>query len=116
MKTHQAVTDMHVDVIQALKDVTISSTKEHEATRLIVNALEQEAEQQAALLRDEIKQLRLDLEQRISESIIKSGLVSKAEQSRLHAFTNATYKLWAAKEVMLANITVSLQRRDVYYH
>jgi hypothetical protein len=111
IKTHQAVTDMHLDVIRALKDTTASSIQEHETTRLIVASLQRDAEQQAAQLKDEIKQLRLDLKQRISESITKSEHANKAEQNRLHEFTNATYKLWAAKEVKLANIIVGSRAR-----
>jgi len=109
MKTHEAVTGMHVEVIRALKDTTISPQKEHEATRSDMQALKDEAEKQAHQLQEEIKTLRLDLEKRIAESIIKSEQLSKAEQNRIHEFTNATYKLWAAKEVMLTNISASTQ-------
>lgn len=106
MKTHEAVTSMHVDMIRALHDVSTSSAKEHETKRLSIKSLEQEAEKQAAQLRGEIRTLRLELEKLIAESVIKSEGVSKAEQHRLHEFTNATYKLWAAKEVMLSTIMV----------
>ncbi|KAH3971957.1 hypothetical protein HBH64_212460 [Parastagonospora nodorum] len=108
MKTHEAVTDMHVDVIRALNDATISSTKEHEATRSDIQSLQSEAERQAHQLREEINTLRSDLEKRIAESVVKSEQLSKTEQNRLHQFTNATYKLWAAKEVMLANISSTI--------
>ncbi|EAT86569.2 hypothetical protein SNOG_05505 [Parastagonospora nodorum SN15] len=110
MKTHEAVTDMHVDVIRALNDATISSTKEHEATRSDIQSLQNEAERQAHQLREEINTLRSDLEKRIAESVVKSEQLSKTEQNRLHQFTNATYKLWAAKEVMLANISTDSEK------
>ncbi|KAH3970432.1 hypothetical protein HBI37_136300 [Parastagonospora nodorum] len=108
MKTHEAVAGMHVEVVRALKDATISSAKEHEATRSDIQSLQSEAERQAHQLREEINTLRSDLEERIAESIVKSEQLSKTEQNRLHEFTNATYKLWAAKEVMLANVSSTM--------
>ena len=97
---------MHIDVICALKRATVSSAKEHEATRLDIERLRIEAEQQASRLRQEIEILKLELEKRILEAVVKNERGNKAEQNRLHELTNATYKVWAAKEVMLADIMV----------
>jgi DNA polymerase IIIc chi subunit len=107
MKTHEAVTDLHVDVICALKEVTAHSTKEHAATRLAIGSLQRKTEDQVIQLREEIRTLKLDLEKRIAESVNESQRVSQTERKRINEYTNAMFKVWAAKEAMLANIMVN---------
>jgi hypothetical protein len=83
IRTHEAVTDLHVDVICALKEVIAHSAKEHAATRLSIGSLQRQAEDNAIHLQKAIRNLRLDLERRIIESVSKSGRVGQTEMSQI---------------------------------
>ena len=106
VKTLQTVTGLPGDLIKSIADAATTSVHAHDATRGDIESLRKEAEQQASQLREEIRSLKKDIEKCIKEAVNQNQHSNKEQQNKLREFTNATYKLWVAKEVMLTSILV----------
>lgn len=106
VKTLQTITELRGDLMDSIEGAATASVQANDATRDHIENLRKEAEQQASQLREEIRTLKKDIEKCIKEAVNQNQRSNKDQQNKLREFTNATYKLWAAKEVMLTSILV----------
>jgi hypothetical protein len=97
----QAITKMAVD-LSIERNLT-----EHNKTREEMNRLEEEAERQVEVLTEEIRQLKIELENSVRTIVASMSTASKKETGRLKEISNAKFNLWVAKELILEKLKVS---------
>lgn len=79
---------------------------EHNRTREEMKRLKEEAERQVEVLTEEIRQLKIDLENSVKTIVSSIGTVSHREQQKLKDASNAKFNMWVAKELILEKLKV----------
>ncbi|KAM7195178.1 hypothetical protein V8F33_006852 [Rhypophila sp. PSN 637] len=106
------ITDTVVETASTLQE---TSTVNHQETLRQVTSLGVQVtgaidlisaatEQQVKELREEIQQLKLEIERSVQQVVDSVGKVSASKQQRLKETSNAKFNVWVAKEIVLKNL------------
>jgi hypothetical protein len=104
---------IHADLSSRVDTASDLNQAEHQATRLEMERIRKEAEAQAEQLKEEIRLLKLDLAESIKALVACVSQVSAKQQKKLQESNNAKFILWAAKEIILKKLLVSIDTTKI---
>lgn len=93
--------------ITPVEDDDNSLDGKHSSDSVDTEGSRQNTEERIAQLQEDINTLKQDLERCIQEAVAGSRTSGAAEKKRLQGKTNAAYKAWAARELVLNDLVVS---------
>jgi hypothetical protein len=93
--------------IVSVEDDDNSSDGKHSSDSVDTERSRQNTEERIARLQEDINTLKQDLERCIQQAVAASRTSSAPEKKRLQGKTNAAYKAWAARELVLNDLLVS---------
>jgi hypothetical protein len=111
VQTRQELATVGSGVSRSVMLASDINVVQHEATRAEITRIRDEAERQVSQLREEIRLLKIEIEESIKTVVASVGNVSTREERRLRELSNAKFNVWVAKEVILKKLLVSLYNR-----
>lgn len=105
-ETIRQVTSLGLQLTGTVKVASEANDRHHETTLTEIELIRSATEQQVKELREEIRQLKLEIERSVQKIVSSIGKVSESEQQRLKESSNAKFNVWVAKEIVLKNLLV----------
>ncbi|OIW22522.1 hypothetical protein CONLIGDRAFT_650532 [Coniochaeta ligniaria NRRL 30616] len=97
------------NVIDDLKSALQENRQQHADTLMALVTSRQEGLKQTQELKEEIRELKTQVEESFQQIVISVGHVSLEEELELKNARNAKYSLWLAKEIVLSKILEHLK-------
>jgi hypothetical protein len=94
-------------VIDNLKSTLEENRQQHAETLQTLLTSRHEGAKQISDMRDEIRQLKAEVEENLKQIAMSTGQISAEEEQRLKDAREAKYNMWMAKTLVLSKILVS---------
>lgn len=102
----EEVSRAHDETITHLSKMAELNRQEQTETRLEMERIRAEAEEQVKQLTEEIHILKLEIADSVKQVVDSVGKFSAKKQKKLRERSNAKFNLWVAKEIILKKLLV----------
>lgn len=105
-QTRRDLASLDVTVLSAIAESSSQSRQYHLETNAEIERIREEAQVQVDSLHEEIRLLKIEIQESIQEIVASVGKVNAREEQRLKELGNAKFNLWVAKEIVLKKLLV----------